>query len=316
MSRWLPRIAAILLGAYALSGFYVVRGNEKAAIRRFGRLVDPLRSSGLHYDWPYPFAKIDRINFAAVKTISVGSDPAGESKSPLSETPGVSRPLLTGDQNLLQIRGQIQYRPSETEIGEYLYAQQSAERRLADLSDAILADLITHSGVDFAHVRGVAELNARWTARLQAAARKHQLGIEIEQAVIEQVEPPARVKAEFLDVSNAQAEAARNVQEARTYAEQRASQAESERRRLIDNAEAERRTQTAAARGSADRFQKLIAQMNTEAERLGGDYRQVRQLTIQRMSWQTLREIWPKVRKKTIVDGNGPVDVGVFPKEP
>lgn len=316
MSRWLPRIAAIALGAYALSGFYVVRGNEKAAVRRFGRLDDTLRSSGLHFDWPYPFAKMDRINFAEVRTVSIGSDPAGDVKLPLGETSTSSRPLLTGDQNLLQIRGQIQYRPSEADVGEYLFAQQSAEHRLADLSHAILADLVSHSGVDFAHVRGVAELNARWTARLRAAIRHQHLGIEIEQAVIEQVEPPARVKAEFLDVSNAQAESARNVQDARTFAEQQASQAESERRRTIDNAEAERRTQIAAAHGSADRFHKLIAQMTTEAERLGGDYRQVRQLTIQRMSWQTLKEIWPKIRKKTIVDGVGPVDVGVFPKEP
>jgi len=314
MSRLLPRLGLVLLAAYFLTGFYVIRGNEKAAVRRFGRLDLPLRSSGLHYDWPYPFSQVNRIHFGALSTVTLGGPTSQSVNSALNTSTSASRPLLTGDQNLLQVRAQIQYRPCEAEIGDYLFAQQAVDQRLRALGEATLADLISRSGVDFAHVRGIAELNERLTARLQSAASRLKLGIEIEQAVIEQVEPPVRVKAEFLDVSNAQAEEARSIQDARTWAEQQESLAESERRRLIENAAAERQSQVIAARGSADRFQKLVAQMHAEADRLGGSYADVRQLTVQRMSWQTLNEIWPKVRKKTIVDGSGPVDVSVFPK--
>lgn len=313
--KLLLRLGALVLAVYLLTGIYIVGGNEKAAVRRFGRLMLPLKSSGLHYDWPPPFTKIDRINFAAVRTVTVGG--VSKSTSEISLGPQTtSRALLTGDQNLLQVRAQVLYRPSEEKIEDYLFAQTSPAARLTDLAEAILVELISHSGVDFAHAQGLAELNEQLTRRLRTLAKNQRLGLEIEQAVIEQVDPPLRVKAEFLDVSNARAEQARNIQEARTWAEQKVSQAASDRQRTEDAAEADRRARIAAAQGSADRFEKLVVQMRTEADRLGSEYAQIRRLAVQRMSWQTLAEIWPKVRKKTIVDPNGPVDVSVFPKSP
>ena len=314
MSRLLLRLAIVATGLYVLTGFYVVGGNEKAAVRRFGKLVTPLQSSGLHYDWPYPFAKIDRINFAAVRTATVGAPVVTQDSAPLS-TPGSSPcAFLTGDQNLLQVRAQVMYRPSEEQIGDFLFAQSSPEKRLTLLAEATLVDLLSQSGVDFAHVRGLSELNERLTSRLRFAVAAQHLGIDIEQAVLEQVEPPLRVKAEFLDVSNARAEQARAIQEARTWAEQQETQSESECQRIASDAQADRRTRVAAAEGAADRFRHLVSQMRTEAQRTGGDYTQIRQLTVQRMSWQTLAEIWPKIRKKTIVDSGGPVDVSVWPQ--
>lgn len=305
-----------MVGLYALSGFYSIPGNEKGVVRRFGRLVLPLQPSGLHYDWPYPFAKVDRINFAAVQTVTIGQVPTDESTVSLGSPVPTSRALLTGDQNLLQIRAQVLYRPSETDIDDYLFSQTNSEMCLKTLAEAELVGLISRSGVDFAHVRGLSELNERLTSRLRAAVIEQRLGIEIEQAVIEQVEPPLRVKAEFLDVSNARAEQARSIQEARTWAEQQESQAKSEQQRLRDDAVADRLSRVAAAEGSADRFRHLVAQLHAESQRLNTEYAAARGLLIQRMSWQTLAEIWPKIQKKTIVDAHGPVDVGVFPKRP
>lgn len=310
MSSLVIRLALTAVGVYALTGFYVVGGNEKGVVRRFGKLTLPLRPSGLHYDWPYPLTKIDRINFAAVQTVAVGGTVERESPSAWGSS---SRSFLTGDQNLLEVRAQVLYRPSESQIGEFLYAQSSPQLRLGHLAESILVDLLSRSGVDFAHVRGLSELNEQLTARLRIAVGEQRLGVDIEQAVIEQVDPPVRVKAEFLDVSNARAEQARSLQEARTWAEQKLAQAQSEGRRLEDDAHADRRARIAAARGAADRFRHLVAQMRDEAERSGADYESIRQLAVQRMAWQTLNDVWPKVRKKAIVEADGPVDLSVFP---
>lgn len=314
MRRFGWRLLILAIGVYALTGFYVVKGNEKAVVRRFGRLVTPLVPSGLHWDWPAPFTKIDRINFAAVETVTVGGSVSQSADSLL--TTNVAPAWLTGDQNLLQVRAQVIFRPSEEQVADYLFAQSQPADQLAQLSEALLMELLSHSGVDFAHVRGLSELNEKLTQRLRSAVAEQRLGVDIEQAVLEQVEPPLRVKAEFLDVSNARAEQARSIQDARTWAEQKLSQANSETQRSLDAAAADRQSRTAAARGSADRFRKLVSQMRTEADRQGSDYAAVRQLTVQRLSWQTLTEIWPKIRKKTIVDAAGPVDLGVFPKSP
>lgn len=311
--RWIVFLAIAL---YLASGFYIVRGNEKAAVRRCGRLITPLKSSGLHYDWPAPFTRLDRINLAAVRTVTIGSEAEPELSTPLGQSLSSSRPLLTGDQNLLRVQAQVLYRPSEAQIGDYLFSQWNSEDRLKALAEAVLVELVSRSGVDFAHVSGLSDLNHQLTQRLRAGVAEQRFGLEIEQAMIEFVEPPVRVKAEFLDVSNARAEQAQTIQEARTWSEQNVSQANSEQLRLLAAAEADRGARLAAAQGSADRFRKLVSQIREESTRLNTDYTQVRQLTVQRMSWQTLTELWPKLRKKTIIDGNGPVDVSVFPNGP
>ncbi len=304
-------LAAVLL--YLATGFYVVRGNEKAVVRRFGRYTGHSQSSGLHYDWPRPFRRIDRINFAAVKTLTIGGMTAPPAPAAGELAQLSPQAFLTGDQNLLQVRAQVLYRPLEQHIADYVFAQSSPEIHLSQLAEAALADLLSRSGVDYAHVQGLTELNEQLTQRLRSAAAQQRLGIEIEQAVIEAAEPPVRVKADFLDVSNARAEQARGVQEARTWAEQRGSQAESQRQRQIYEAHGERQARIIAAQGSADRFRHLVAQMRREAEP-AGNYEQIRDLALQRMSWQTLQEIWPKIRKKTVVNNSGPVDVGLFPE--
>src|SRR4051812_1313909 len=77
MKRW-SLILAILLAAYVASGMYIVQGNQKAVVRRFGSIVSTLsgetalRASGLHYDLPWPFAIIDRVNFNEIRTLTVG----------------------------------------------------------------------------------------------------------------------------------------------------------------------------------------------------------------------------------------------------
>src|SRR5690606_23713101 len=64
--------------AYTASGFYVVRGNERAAVRRFGRAERTpegklqLASAGLHYALPWPFAQVDRIRVNEARTLNIG----------------------------------------------------------------------------------------------------------------------------------------------------------------------------------------------------------------------------------------------------
>ena len=65
---------AIVLTVYLASGFYVVRGNEQAVVRRFGRADRALVASGLHFDLPWPFARIERVNRHELRTLSPPDD--------------------------------------------------------------------------------------------------------------------------------------------------------------------------------------------------------------------------------------------------
>lgn len=300
-------VAGLLIG-YLLTGFFTVPANEVAVVRRFGRATWPARSSGLQYDLPWPFTKVDRVNLNAIRTLTVGeaTDTANPFLSPATTQPTT---FLTGDRNLLQLQVAVQYRVSEEFLAEWLYGSDVPEQRLRSLVETMIADLVSRSGVDFVHTQGLAELNNRLLTAVRSAAREQRLGCDIEQVTIDRAEPPPRVKAEFLDVSNARADMARSINEARGYAEQKLAESQADARQIVDTAERESGSRISSAKGSADRFIKLADQIQQDATTRGANYAESRDLTLRRLYVETVREILGRVKSKIVLDGPQPANV-------
>lgn len=300
--NWFPRIVLGLLTLiYLLTGIYTVPANQVAVVRRFGRARFPVRTSGLHYDLPWPWVKIDRVNLNAVRTMTLG-EATDEASAFLAAASNQPTTFLTGDRNLLQLRIGVQYRISEEFLAEWLYSSTSPEGRLRSLIETTVADLVSRCGVDFVHTQGLSELNNRLLILVRAAAQQQRLGCEVEQVTIDRAEPPPRVKAEFLDVSNARADLARSVNEARAFAEQRLAESEADARQIVDAAIGQRGATLSSAKGSADRFQSLVNQIERDANMRGRDYTVSRTLTLKRLYIETVRDILGKVKSKIIID--------------
>src|SRR5579862_1352581 len=171
MNRWL---LAILIGCalYLASGFYIVRGNEKVAVRQFGRAARTsdgrlrLEGSGLHYGLPWPFSQADRVNLNEIRTLSVGvaeaDDAAAGGFLRSLETSNRSQ-FLTGDKNILHLQINAQYHVSEPSVDDFLFRSAAPERHLERIVEAVATDLFARSGVDFVHPLGQVELNALLT---------------------------------------------------------------------------------------------------------------------------------------------------------
>lgn len=300
---------AVAVGlVYFASGLFTVPANEVAVVRRFGRAVLPARGSGLHYDLPWPLARVDRVNLNASRTLSIGESTV-EPNGFLQPASSAPTTFLTGDKNLLQLRVVVQYRVSEEFLAEWLYASERPEQRLRLLVETTVADLVSRSGVDFVHTQGLAELNNRLLMAVRGQAARQRIGCEVEQVTIDRAEPPARVKAEFLDVSNARADRARSVNDARSYAEQKLAESQADARQFADAAEQARREKGSAAQGSADRFVALVEQLRRDADSGGRGYDASRSLTMNRLYLETLRDILSRVKSKVVLDGPQPADI-------
>jgi len=298
---------------YLASGFYVVGGNEQAAVRRFGRLIRPLRSSGWHYDLPAPFCRVDRINLTAVRVLTVGdvSAPIGHELLPAARaTPSV---FLTGDKNLLQFHASVQYRISEEHLADFLFAHERLEEQLRCLVTSALSDASANAGVDYLHTIGLAELHDWLTVRLRHDAEQARLGIEVDRVTLDGAEPPLRVQADFLDVANARNEAARAAQEARTYAEQRVTAADAEGRQRQDRARQDVQSRMAQARGRSARFVSLVNQIQADAEATGRPYPEGRRFAEQRLTLETWKVLLGRIPRPVIVDRRQPVDLQFVP---
>lgn len=308
--RWFWLALAVV--GYLLTGLFAVPANEKAIVRRFGAVVLPPRSSGLHFDAPWPFCRVERVNFNEVRTLVLGDlevDPN------FLQSTAAARPAtyLTGDKNLLLLQLTVQYRISADHFVEWLYRSRSPVDQLRMLVETTTADLVSRSGVDFVHTQGLAALNNRLLQDVRQQVKLLQLGCDVEQVTVDRAEPPARVKAEFLDVSNARADMVRSINDARGYAEQVLAESQADARRLQDNAQRERLSKESAARGAADRFARLVSQIQDDASRGARAYSESRQLVMNRLAIETFRDVLEKSKVKVVLEGDRPFDL-TFPK--
>ena len=317
---WLVWIALLLLGWLA-TGFYVVRGNEQAVIRRCGRLVATpegqprLVTSGLHYDLPWPFSQVDRVNVNEIRTLSIGEVDLvpGDNGDFLQTVDPLTRSqFLTGDKNILNVQITVQYQVSGPDVAEYLFSSSSPEDHLRNLVEAAAADLVSRSGVDFVHPLGLGELRQRLTDRVRTLAGAHRLGLMIDDVTISAVAPPIQVKADFLDVSNARADRDKYIQAALTFAEQEREAARAREREVQDAAWIDRQQQVESARGQADRFRQIIAEFRRDADTGGQTYAAARQMAMRRLYFDTVEEILSNVAGKVFLDSGKPVDLTIL----
>ncbi|MBW3542907.1 MAG: protease modulator HflK [Planctomycetes bacterium] len=323
MTRAFLYIFAALL-AWLATGFYVVRGNETAVVRRCGRLVRAgegrplLVSSGLHYDLPWPFSQVDRTNLSEVRTLTIGRidlDDGGEFLQVVD--PSSRSRFLTGDKNLLNLQLNVQYRVSPAGVDRWLYASESNEARLRALVESAAAELVSQSGVDFVHPLGLGELRRLLTLRVQHLVDEQNLGIAVDEVTIAGVSPPVQVKSDFLDVANARADKEKYIHAAEAFAEEQLQAAQARAQETLDTARIEHEQLVTNARGRSDRFRKLIAQLRHEASLGGRSYEDARGMALRREYLSTMEDVLQDVAGKVFLDSGQPVDLTIFrdPKE-
>jgi len=309
-------VLSLFLIAWLATGFFVVRGNEKAVVRRCGKVLRndggtvALRSSGLHFDLPWPFSRVDRVNLSEVRTLTVGSselEDLSDAQFLRSVDPAEESRYLTGDKNILNVKLGIQYRIAEEQVDAYLFGTESPERRLRALADGVLSELMVHSGVDFAHTHGRSVIQELLTDRLREQALRERLGIRVDTVTLEAVEPPLRVRAAFLDVNNARADKEKYVHAANAYAAERHEAARSDASQIRDEASIFRRRTVEQARAEAESFGKLVAGFQSG----GKTDVTARRIAMQRIYIETMEDVLRRMKVKVILQSGKPVDLTI-----
>ncbi|MBI3862727.1 MAG: protease modulator HflK [Planctomycetia bacterium] len=300
----------LLLAAYFASGLYIVRGNEQALVRRFGKADRTLAAGGLHLDLPWPLARIERVNVHALRTLSVGlvSVEAFDGAGFLRDA-GVDRQaeFLTGDKNILNMQVNVHY--TITEPHKYFFGCNSPETGLKLLAESLVTSTVAQSSVDYVHPLGLNELRVLLTQSAREAVAREPWGLAVEDVTIAGVLPPVEVKASFLDVSNARAERDRIISQELARSDKLKAAAEAGANQLLDRAESERLARVEAARGSADRFMRIVEQFRREADAGGRTAADVRRSTMQRMWTATLEELLPRLSRQVLLDPQQSVDL-------
>jgi membrane protease subunit HflK len=250
-------ILIILLCGYLATGIAQVRPEERALVRRFGKVV-AWPGPGLWVGFPWGIDRVDRVPVRAVRQLDIGYNPEAGDDAP--GTPAGQ--LLTGDQNLVNVKLVLEYAVDDREgdLENYVANRDRADAVLAREVEALAAEWAGGRAVDEVLLTGRAAIPAWAMARLPARVTEHRLGVVVQRVSVDHLAAPAEVRDAFEAVNQAQTAIRTRENQARQEANQRVREAEALKFRLEQQSEAYRLERLSAAKADADAFTARLEQ--------------------------------------------------------
>jgi membrane protease subunit HflK len=249
-------ILVLALVAYLLTGLAQVGPEERAVVRRFGRVV-ARPGPGLWVGLPWGIDRVDRVPVRAVREVQVGYDPALWSDAP-GTPPGQ---FLTGDQNLVNVQLVLHYENGETDrdLDDYVMHRDRVEAVLAREAEAVAAEWAAGRAVDEVLLTGNAAIPAWVMGRLPGRVAACRLGVRVQRVSVAYLAPPEEVRRWFEQVAEAQTGIRTRVNQALQERDLRERQAAALRYKLEQEAEEYRETQLRQAHADAAEFLAALA---------------------------------------------------------
>ena len=301
----LPRGAAtaavglIVAAVVAFGALYQVQPEEVGVVLRFGRYVratDP----GLRAKIPFaetvlkvPVQRQLKQEFG-FRTMEPGirTQYAAFDRNATEESV-----MLTGDLNVAVVEWIVQYRVADPYL--YLFKVRNLEDTFRAMNEAIMREVVGDRTVTEVLTVGRQEIESRVEGRLQDLANQYEMGITIDQVVLQDVNPPDPVKPSWDEVNQAQQQRDRMINEARAEYNRVIPRARGEAEQTVLQAEGYALDRVNRAEGEATRFAAVQA-----AYRLAPD------VTRRRLYLETMQRILPRVGRKLYVDEDA---TGVLP---
>jgi membrane protease subunit HflK len=265
--RWV----AILLALWLVFNCFVLVGEqERGVVLRFGQF-NRVMQPGPNFKLPWPIESVSKVQATTVRTFSS------------------SMPVLTRDENIVNVSFNVQYRVSDPR--QFLFGTRDAEEMLKQVAQSVVREQIGRADLDTAlNARG--PLSVAASTALQASLEAYRTGLAVTELNLQDARPPEQVKPAFDEVNSAQQMNERLVNEARAYAARVVPEARGEAARLRTTAEGYKTAKVARATGDAQRFSLLVA-----------EYRNAPEVTRKRLWLETLQEVLADNRK--VVGGDG-----------
>jgi membrane protease subunit HflK len=200
--------------------------------------------------------------------------------------------MLTGDLNMADVEWVVQYRI--TDPYQYLFRVRNAEKTLRDMSESAMRKIVGDRTVNEVLTVGRQEVATSVEGILQKMCDDYENGIRVDQVVLQDVNPPQKVKPSFNEVNQAQQQRETRINEAESEYNQIIPRARGEAEETIQLAEAYALTRVNGAKGEAARFEALYE-----------EYAKAPEVTKKRLYLETMERVMPKLGNKVIVDQKG-----------
>lgn len=286
-------IFLVLLLLYVVStSIYTIAVDEVGIIQRFGAYARTT-SPGLNFKLPAGIEKLTKVKIryvykeefglrtirADVKTRYAGAE------AYLNESL-----MLTGDLNVAVVPWIVQYRIKDPYL--YLFKVKNVKKTLRDLSEATMRLVVGDRGINEV-ISKREEIAAQAQELLQKELDEAETGISVTTIEMKRTNVPEPVQPSFNEVNQAVQEKEKMIYQAREEYNKSIPQAKGDAEKTIREAEGYALDRVNRAKGDAARFLSLY-----KAYSLAED------VTRRRLYLETIRDVFPKLGNKYIVDSD------------
>ncbi len=275
------------------TSFYQIPPEEMGVILRFGKFV---RTSepGLHMKLPLGIERLRRVPVQrqlkeefGFRTVSAGI------RSEFITTAATKEEsiMLTGDLNVVDAEWIVQFKIRDPY--KFLFKMRNAIGTFRSMTEAVVRRVVGDSSVDEIVTIGRTRIANEAKDLLQALCDDYENGIEVNQLIFQDVNPPESVRASFNDVNEALQEKERKINEAWAEYNNEIPKASGEALQMLEAAEGYATERVNNAAGDAGRFSAIYR-----------EYAKAPLVTRRRLYLEALNDILPKISKKVIVDEN------------
>lgn len=264
-----------------LTGFYVVKKEERGVRTRFGKVVDAQVAPGLGYAVPL----VEQVHIRKVKRI-VGHE--------ISSTKGTQTnfTILTGDTNLIEVDVTVQYRIDN--LRSYLFASADPVTLLTVTVRQELVNVMGQYFIDLIFTSNRDVIQQHMLEHVVERLEPLDFGLHIVSLNIVDVRPIQETLQAFRDVNDAIAESEQVVSVANRQREHLLARSKGQAEAVVINAKASARERLVQARSSATVFKALLAEYRKNPK----------QVAITRY-WQRMRTIFAEASLSVIHPGEG-----------
>jgi modulator of FtsH protease HflK len=298
--RRLSRSSPAALGAVvvvlgflaAVTSYAQIEPDEVGVILRLGRYTATIEP-GPHFRLPFGVDRIIKVPVQRQLKAEFGfrTDKAAERTTYQATDKEVSLEsiMLTGDLNVAVVDWIVQYKIEDPY--KYLFKVKNVEPMLRDISEASMRAVVGDHSVNEVLTTGRQQVADQAKLFLQELADRYETGVDIQQVVLQDVNPPDPVKPSFNAVNEAIQEKERAINEAYAELNRAVPRAKGEAQETFQAAEGYAIDRVNRARGEAARFASI---------RL--EYEKAPDVTRRRLYLETVTRVLEKAGSKVIAD--------------
>ncbi len=283
-------ILLIVAAVIASTVFYTIAVDEVGVVQRFGKYVRTTQP-GLNLKLPIGIEKVTKVKVRRVYKNEFGFRTLGENEQSrfISSRDDESVSLmLTGDLNVAVVPWIVQYRIKDPY--NYLFKVHEVQRLLRDMSEASMRLVVGDRSINEV-ISKREEIAIESRRVLQDELDLADSGIQVVTIEMKRTNVPEPVQPSFNEVNQATQQKEEMIYQAKEGYNKEIPAARGEAERTIRAAEGYALDRVNRAEGDAARFTALYA-----------EYAKAKGITKRRIYLEKMKELYPKIGKKYIID--------------